>query len=402
MQTRVIGTIGGIYIAQSVLGGLTWSGLPGVLRANGLPLDRIGLVSLIVMPWALKFLWAAPVERWRLPVHGRDRSGDIVAIGLAVVAVMLAVVALIGPVPVVPVLLALGVAATATATVDIACDGFAVQRLSKSNLGYGNAAQVGGAYIGAAIGGGVFLVLAERTGWPAATTVMAGLIIVLSLPFIALVRTTFNRTTHRGHVPSLGAALARPEVRVGLMISALYVIAQKTAMGMIGPLFVDLGYSLSALGVLNGAGSLTLGLAGALCGGAVVRRFGARHVLVAAIVAQALMLGMTALAIGGLGPDPRMVAPVALVAGPAIMALGFVALYAQFMRWSDPRQAGVDFTLFQCVDGAISMAVGIGAGVLAQHLGYAWFFAIACAMSVGTIPLLVYLTRHMGAARPPA
>ncbi len=35
-----------------------------------------------------------------------------------------------------------------------------------------------------------------------------------------------------------------------------------------------------------------------------------------------------------------------------MLALGFTALYALFMRWSDPRQAGVDFTCFQCMDSA--------------------------------------------------
>ncbi|NDV48191.1 MFS transporter, partial [Yangia sp. PrR003] len=67
----VIGAIGGVYVAQSVIGGVTWTGLPGVLRAQELPLDQIGLISLLVLPWALKFLWAPPVERFRLPDGGR-------------------------------------------------------------------------------------------------------------------------------------------------------------------------------------------------------------------------------------------------------------------------------------------------------------------------------------------
>lgn len=66
----VIGAIGGVYVAQSVIGGVTWTGLPGVLRAQELPLDQIGLVSLLVLPWALKFLWAPRSSASACPMAG--------------------------------------------------------------------------------------------------------------------------------------------------------------------------------------------------------------------------------------------------------------------------------------------------------------------------------------------
>ncbi|TIU68618.1 MAG: MFS transporter, partial [Mesorhizobium sp.] len=39
----IVAAIGGLYVAQSVIGGITWTGLPAVMRDQGLPLDRIGL-----------------------------------------------------------------------------------------------------------------------------------------------------------------------------------------------------------------------------------------------------------------------------------------------------------------------------------------------------------------------
>ena len=155
----VVGAIGGVYVAQSVIGGLTWSGLPGVLRQQGLPLDQIGFLSLLVLPWALKFLWAPAVERFRLPARGRHRSAQIVLAGGAVSVIGLCLAGLIGPAPVLPVMAVLLAVAFATATVDISCDGYAVAALRGGQYGWGNAAQVGGAYVGSAIGGGLFLVL---------------------------------------------------------------------------------------------------------------------------------------------------------------------------------------------------------------------------------------------------
>jgi MFS transporter (putative signal transducer) len=383
---NVVGAIGGVYIAQSVIGGVTWTGLPGVMRAQGLPLDHIGLVSLLVLPWALKFLWAPAVERFRLPDGGRDRSVAVVLIGATVVISTLLVAGAVGPFPVLPVLTVLMIAAFATATVDIACDGYAVEALRGTPYGWGNAAQVGGAYLGAAIGGGVFLILVDRVGWTVAVWAMALVIAVLCLPFAIVARA--SAAAFRPHQPSLKAALKRPEVRQGLLIASLYVVAQKTAMGMFGPYFIDAGYDLAQLGILSGVGSLMLGFFGAVLGGGAVRRFGARVVLVGAVTLQSAILALVALSAGDTILPAAAVAPVAMVASSAVMAFGFVALYGQFMNWSDPRQGGVDFTLFQCADASISMVAGTTAGFVAEHFGFGSFFALASMVSVATLPLI--------------
>ena len=390
----VVFAVGGLYVAQSVIGGVTWTGLPAVLRDQGLSLDNVGLLSLIALPWALKFLWAPMVERYRLPPVGRNRSGVIVAVGGIISIAGLIVVGLLGPSPLAPVLACLTIVALAAATVDIACDGYAVESLPRSQHGWANAAQVGGAYLGSAIGGGLFLLLVAGLGWTDAMWAMAALLAVLGLPFL-LRSQAAGASEERAHVPSLAAALRRPEIRRGLLAAALYVVAQKTALMMLGPFLVDAGLDLATLGLLNGAGSMVVGLGAALLGGALVRMLGARAVLVIALVLQALALGTFAsrdLLFIDL-PLPVLLA-VAVASSSGIMALGFVALYAQFMHWSDPRQGGVDFTLFQSMDALVSMAGGVAAGFVAEHLGYGVFFAGAGLIALATIPAIAFVTRR--------
>ncbi|ALV30611.1 hypothetical protein [Pannonibacter phragmitetus] len=67
---RVLVAAGGLYTAQSTIGGLTFLGLPAALRASGMAMEHIGLLSLIMLIWAFKFLWAVPVERWRIRADG--------------------------------------------------------------------------------------------------------------------------------------------------------------------------------------------------------------------------------------------------------------------------------------------------------------------------------------------
>lgn len=383
----VLAAIGGLYVAQSVIGGLTWSGLPAVMRMEGLPLDRIGLVSLIALPWALKFLWSPAVERFRLPAHGRDRSAIIVLLGGTVSVAGLMAVAALGPGALIPVLVALAFVAFAASTVDIACDGFAVGSLDARDHGWANAAQVGGAYLGAAIGSGLFLVIVSTYGWRPGVVAMTVIVVALGLPFLVRARSQ-NTVETRNHVPSLRAALRRPAIRRGLLVAALYVVAQKTSLGVIGPFLVDAGLDLSAVGLVNGAGTLFVGLAAALLAGALVRSWGIRRVLALAIVLQAGALSLLSV-FATLEHAPTWpLVILAVASGSAIMATGFVALYAQFMRWSDPKQAGIDFTLFQSMDALVSLAGGVAAGFAAEHLGYSAFFAIAACVALATVPAI--------------
>lgn len=386
----LIASIGGLYTAQSVIGGLTWGGLPAVMRAEGLPLDQVGLLSLLMLPWAAKFLWSPLAEGYRQ----KGRTAALVLGGNMVAVLGLVLAGAMGLVPLVPLLVVLCVVAFATATVDIACDGYAVEHLSKREVGWGNAMQVGGAYVGSAIGMGLLLVLVGRIGWTFGVWIMAAIVVGLSLPLILHASRTEARVRPVAGRPSLRAALQRPEVRQGLFLAALFVIAQKTAMGMVGPFLIDNGFSLESVGILAGAGSLVLGILGAVAGGALVRAFGIRVVLGTTVIVQAAVLALLAShAATGWLPQRALIAG-ALVSGSFVMSVGFVALYAQFMRLSDSDQPGVDFTLFQCADAAVSMVSGVAAGALAEAFGYAPFFAGAAMLAILSIPLILRVSRQ--------
>src|SRR5690606_13077003 len=244
----VVLAVGGLYVAQSVIGGITWTGLPAVMREEGLPLDRIGRLSPVDLPWALKFLWAPLVERFRLPRVGPNRSATVVLAGGLLAVAGLALVGCAGPQTSMAVLACLTLVAFAASTVDIACDGYAVESLASENHGWGNAAQVGGAYLGSAIGGGLVLVLVAAAGWSVGIWSMAALLIVLGLPFMLRAAAT-SPAAERPHVPSLAAALRRPEIRRGLLAAALYVVAQKSALMMLGPFLTDQGLDLATMGL---------------------------------------------------------------------------------------------------------------------------------------------------------
>lgn len=389
--TAVIAGVGGLYVAQSVIGGVTFQGLPAVLRQSGASLNDIAFILLTVLPWSFKFLWAPWIERLRLPASGGNRSRPVVAAIGAVAVAALVAAALTGPTMLGAVTTALTIGAFASATVDIACDGYAVESLAERHRGWGNAAQVAGAYLGSAIGGGVFLILIDQIGWRDATLTMAATLFALGLPFL-LGRSPMRPRATEAARPSLGAALRRPEVRRGIALVGLYVLGQKWAMVLISPFLVDAGMSLSTIGLFNGFLGTVLGILAALAGGWATRRYGASPVMMISLVAQAASTaGFALAAIFDWHSTIGLGTLTALNSG--IMAFGFVALYAELMGRASLDQAGVDFTLFQCADGLVSLIGWQLVGTFGDRLGFAWCFGLAAAIGFAASAALPRLAR---------
>lgn len=388
---RLIVGLGGLYVAQSIIGSMIFAGLPAVMRQTGASLNEIAFTLLAVLPWSLKFLWAPTVEQFRSPHGGVRRTRLTVGIVGAFSVGAVIALALTGPTTVGALAVAMIIASSASATIDIACDGHAVESFTKENRGWGNAAQIGGAYLGTALGGGVFLIMLDHWSWRSSSLAMAGLLVVLALPFLITPDGAPAPRVDRP-APSLKRAFKRPEIRSGLILVAVYVFGQKWAMTMIGPFLIDMGMSLTLLGILNGAGITVLGIVGALGGGYLVRRHGAYPVMLWTLPAQAVaMFSLASIAYWEVQSLPLLLAT--LLVSAIMFALGFVALYSELMGRASLDQAGVDFTLFQSADAIVSLIGWQLAAVAGEALGYAFCFASASVFGLITLKLLPRLRR---------
>ncbi|MFT4119820.1 MFS transporter [Bradyrhizobium sp.] len=394
---NVMIAIGGIYVTQTLVSALTFQALPAVLRSSGVGLDSIALLSAAMLPWALKFIWAPAVERYRLPAGAARRSRQIIVAGQLGIGVVFAAMSLADPANVPVILLMLGLSATISATVDIACDGFAIEQLRAHERGWGNVAQVGGSYLGALFGGGLFLVLVARMGWSAAAAGMAGFIVLMTLPFALTREPRRSVSADFVHRPSLAYALARPEIRLGLVLTVMFDAGARLAFSVVSPFMVDAGVDLATLGWAFGVGGAIAGMLGTLAGGVGVRMAGTRVAVIATIGLQiSSLLVLVAFASAGSRQHEWLIA--ALLWHSAVMAIGYVSLYSHLMGLASLRQAGVDFTLFQCANAAASMVVGFLGTIVAQRLGYAGSFALALAMAIATMFIMPIILRRLPSA----
>ena len=63
-----------LYFAQGLPSGFITQALPAILREYEVSLEMIGLSGLLLLPWALKFLWAPVVDKYFIAKWGRSRS----------------------------------------------------------------------------------------------------------------------------------------------------------------------------------------------------------------------------------------------------------------------------------------------------------------------------------------
>jgi MFS transporter (putative signal transducer) len=393
---RVLAAIGGIYLVQSLIGGFTFHGIPAALRASGASLDMIGLFSLIILPWAFKFLWAPALERYRLPHKLPRRSRRIIAVTQGLAALCFLTLAFAGLQPAWPLLAMLCVLATVAATTDIACDGYAIQQISPGNRGWANTAQVGGGYLGMVIGGGAFLVVLGWYGWFAACLALAAIVVLLTLPFVVAPEPSADESAEP-HIPSLRFAFRRREVRLGIVIALTFEAGVRLVQSMLAPFLIDRGFDLVTLGVLKGSGAIVSGIAGTLLGGLAVRLWGARRCVLIGVTLQTVAL--VALAAVSIAPAvPLWLLGSVVVGKSVVMAFGFVVLYSLLMGFSSQRQAGVDFTLFQCADAFVAGLAGFAGGLLAQRLGYPLCFGLAAALGFAACMVMPLLVRRAAGA----
>jgi RhtX/FptX family siderophore transporter len=383
-----LGLLSSLYLSQGLPFGFFTQALPVLLRHQGLSLPAIGLTHLLALPWALKFLWAPPMDRHGSEKWGR-RRGYILPLQCLSAGLLLALALPEGGLDTRVLLAAvLGVNLLA-ATQDVATDGLAVDLLAPAERGWGNGVQVAAYRVGMILGGGVMLAVFDALGWRPTFLALGGLLLAATVP-IALHR---ERPTPPPPPQSLGLGwwLKRPGAAAWLTLLVVYKAGEALATGMLRTFLVDSGLTLTDIGWMLGGVGFTAGLVGALVGGGLVARLGRRRALLLFGFIQAGAVLLYALAARG----PASITLLTLVCGVEHVASGMAtaAVFTAMMDACRSEHAATDYTVQASV---VVLATGASAavsGFSAQALGYSGHFALSAALCVaGT--LYAALTFH--------
>lgn len=392
--------IGLLYVTQGIPMGLGFIAFPAILRQLGYSTQDIGFVGLILVPWAIKFLWAPVVDRWNGGPFGARRSWIIPA-QLVLAALYFGIAFLpAGQTPAWLLLGALLAANFVSATQDIATDGLAVEALQGTRFGSANGLQIGGFCLGMLIGGAVTLVVFELGGWGLSFALL-GLATALTLIPVLLTTERHARpelVASGRPVPSLANMVRRRGAGLILSIAASFHFCSTMLSSMSGPFMVDAGLSLTEIGVINGTGTAIIAILGSIAGTALIHRFGVRTVAIAAGAATACSLGLWVLpALAGTITFSTALS-IAVVTGLA-GGVAYVAFYSLFMAWASLEQAGTDFTVLQCTESLTNIIAAILAGQLAAAIGFTGLFAVIPLLGGAILLWIVFATKKLETAQ---
>ncbi|KMO40616.1 MFS transporter [Methylobacterium tarhaniae] len=358
-----------LYVTFGATLGFLSGGAPLILRARGLDLAAVGLLQLINLPVGLTFLWAALLDRVRLPFLGH-RLGWIVAAQGATVA-LLAVLSLGEHWPL-PALLALAIATCAcVATMDIALEALVVETVPAERRAYVASAKLCGASLGGILGVGVLVGSYDALGWPLALLACAGLDALCLLPILTYPEA---RLRGAGGLPERwSGAFERLRVltgriaALGAYFAAAYLVGGPNTLALL-----DLGVPLGRVGFLTGSVLPAVNLAMALMAGGLAARFGTVRLIG--------LGGIGVLAAGGLMAAACLLRSDGLAVTATVLNFVFggflgVPVFNMIYRWAEGPRPATDYALLFGAAFFAAMPLRVAAPALAGWAGWPGYFA---------------------------
>lgn len=345
-------------------------GLPLVMREHGWSGTDIGLFQLAGLPAVLKFLLAAPVERWRL--GGSHYRGWAMLLSL-VLAVTLAVIAgMEGGLGNRGGLFALALLAGLLATwADIPVNALAIKLLPERERLRAGAIRSAALFLAAILGGGVMLVVHGRWGWSAPFLLMAAALVVGVILLAVLSEApeankesaieSMEQDGWRGYFTQPGAKRWTCLLLTGFpFIGAAWLYLK--------PLMLDQGMPAEQVAWWVGVGGGVLGVLASVLGGRVARHLGpGRAMPLFTGFSLCAMVVLTMMVWSGVGTAVLLLGA-ALVA----VAMGAVSslLFGLMMYFTRPRRRAADYGLQASLFVMTRLMVPIAAGMLLDRFGY--------------------------------
>lgn len=388
-----------LYLTQGLPHGFFSQALPALLRQQGMSLEAIGLMSLVSLPWVLKFLWAPLLDHYqplkRLTagrIDGHLRKTWIITANAG--AALLLIVIAYTPLDVwinqaaIGLACALLILTVCVVTQDIATDALTVENISPNQRGLGNSIQVAGYRLGMIIGGGVLLAVFAQLGWAGTLWTLAGLMMLGLIPIWCWQPAPVSVNKEPVFQHWLGF-LRLPGAAGWLLFLLSYKVGDAFGTVMIRPHLVDLGVTLAEFAELLGIWGTIAGLVGALLGGVLLKVFSRMQALFLFVVLEGIAIGLYSL----LGSLDWPLIYTLIVTEHVTGGMATVALFTVMMDRCRESSAGSDYAIQSCLVVLSTLIASSVAGFFAAHFGYVlhyYFAAFLCGLAL----LLVVFNRN--------
>ncbi len=387
-----------LYLAQGIAMALTTVSIPILLRAQGASLEAIGWSGALMLPWFLKPLLGARVDRHWIGRWGRRRTWLLPTVGISTVATFL----LAGSYPHVETRdwwLLLLVLNTSGAIGDIALDGYATDICHQRECAWGSWAQTGGTACAMFLGGGITLQLIGWIGWSQTLSLLA-LVNLAAFVMLLLHREQPRCFSHDAALQSppenrLLSVVRAPDVWRSALLLVLLAHSGFIGHGIFNALLVDRGVSPAQIGQWTVWWGGPFRLIGTLACAACLARWSLRQLFPIPAVLNLLFAILLASTVSWSG-WPNWYPVVILISIQLITGWWTGMLFFVMMRRSAGAMAATRFSLFQSATMLTILSAGPILGNIGDRSGYDALFTL----NAGKIALAAVLAWWLLPRRP--
>ena len=390
---------------------LTGTTLAFWLSTVGVQKTEIGLFHLTGLAYLLKFLWSPLFDHWAAPWLGRKlgrrRAWGIVT-QLGLIAALLGIGASDPRSAPLAVACFAVLVAFCSASQDIVIDAYRVEILDDDQQPTGAAVTQYGYRLGMLMSGAGALFLSEALDWFWVYAVMAGLIALGLLVFLASPEPRVvpaPRAAHHGLVRTLRDTVLRPLAEftkhpgwVGMLgFVLLYKFGDALVGSMTTPFYREMGFSAGEIASVTKIVGLAATIAGIFAGGVLATRLPILRALLICGVLQIASNTMFAVQ-ARMGHDVPFLA-LTILTENFFTGMGSAAFMAYLASLCSRQYTATHYALLSALAAFGRVVLSSGGGWIADQMDWVAFFLTGC---VAGIPGLLLLLRLIWSQRPVA
>lgn len=382
------------------------SGLPLALTSSTLQawfsdahvnIVTIGMLSLLGLPYTLKFIWAPLLDHYKVRFFDKRRGWILLMqAGLVLTLLLLAQLnptsqaGMIG-------LVALAVAFF-SATQDIAVDAYRTDILPAQERGLGASYYVFAYRLAMVIAGGLALIFADHLGWQLTYELMAGLILLSMIAAFKAPRPEeLNVRAHNvlGTVRDAWRDLLQQDRIIFLLLFVIfYKLGDALAQSLLTPFLINgLGFSLTEVGLAYKIVSFVATILGAFVGGALLIRINIFQALLWFGLAQTFSnLCFVVLALTG---KQFFLMAAAIFIENFCSGLSTAAFMAFLMSLCNHRYTASQYALLSAIASIGRVFLGPMAGYVVATTGWVCLFVAAFLLCFPGIVFLLLLKERV-------
>ena len=376
------------------------SGLPLVMSGQtlsawmatvGVDIKTIGLLTLVSLPYSLKFLWAPLMDRYSLPILGRRRGWmALTQLGLCcaiwfeggvnpqATPSLMAVAALI--------------VAVLSASQDIVSDAYRTDVLPPEERASGTSTFVFGYRIAMLVSGAGALALSDYLPWPTVFRLIA----VLMLPAVVITWRSPEpevvrppRTIDAAFILPFADFFSRRRAVLVLGFVMFYKFGDYIASNMSVPFLITLDFSRTEIAAVSKTIGFGAMISGILLGGGLVAKLGLRRALfLFGVLSAATNSGYLVLAMVG---KDHLVLAAAIGVHNFCAGMAEAAFMAFLTSLCNRSFSATQFALLSSASTLAGRTLGASAGYVVAAGGWTTFFGAAMCMAVPALILLSLL-----------